>query len=72
MKSIKNPQAALTLPGGVLITVIVKQKNSIQINIGYDAQSPFTMTILGKVKHKPCPACPQMIITNGQQQSLTC
>ena len=43
-----------------------------EFNSFNDAPSSFTMTDVGKTTKGACPACPQMIITNGQQQSSLC
>ena len=43
-----------------------------EFNSFNDAPSSFTMTAVGKTTKGTCPACPQMIITNGQQQSSLC
>jgi hypothetical protein len=67
---LKNPRAALTLPGGDLMVAIVKHDQ--YPNSTQTASSLSTMAHMGKTTDGFCPACPQMIITNGQQQSLLC
>ena len=72
ISDIKKPPGSPHTTRGCFNCGHSETRSKSELNAYNDAPSSFAMANLGKTTWEACPACPQMIITNGQQQSSLC